>query len=274
MFNSKDRTEIEIALQNGFFSSSCKGTVWFSDFKFEKKDMTPSTDWHFLCLIFKSIDVTVEFKEKKDYRRKAEFSPADTAEITRILKRVPRSFKEISNNMMEVSRMDIITVEEPLSVLTGKYGEGYFIDPKDIKGTLDDYLDRETYNQIIVVAPLGELANWFGIGGMFYRSEIGFCQVSMNPGYKPFHPFEDAVFIHEVLHCLESRAKGNFRKVANLHDSGTGKYGLPYSEGKNEWIEWYRAYMRNTLPDKMGLTPEVYTVYNSTEYTLISNDME
>ena len=102
---------------------------------------------------------------------------------------------------------------------------------------------------------------------MFYDN-VGWCLVSYNPGYKPWHWLADALFVHEVLHCIEGRARG-IREIANLHDAGTGKYGLPYDDGKNEWIEWYVAYMRNTLPDGKGLPPEVYIVYNSKEYMII-----
>ena len=273
-FNSGNKTEIDLALRNGFFGGACKGTVWFSDIRIEKKDMTPSTSWNFLCLIFTDIDVVVEFKGNKNYRHTAHLSRADIAEITKTLNRVPHSFKNISNNLMRISNMDIITIQKPIAKLTGRYGEGYKINAKDIQESLDYYLDRPAYkyDQIIVVAPLGKLATgWTGLGGVFYRN-VGYCQVSLNPGWKPRHWFADAIFVHETLHCIESRAR-RIREIASLHDAGTGKYGLPYDDGKDEWIEWYRAYMRNTLPDKKGLPPEVYTVYNSLQYTVISTDM-
>ena len=271
-FNSGNKAEVDLALRNGFWGGACKGTAWFSDVIIEKKDMTPGNHWNFLCLIFANIDVTVELNGNKNHRHTARLSRADVAELTRALNRVPQSFRSISNDLMRVSKMDIRIIEKPMTQLTGKWGEGYSINTEDVKEVLDHYLNRETYNQIIVIAPIGELAvGWSGLGGGFYKN-AGYCQVSFNPGGKYSHWFADAIFVHEVLHCLESRARG-IREVANLHDAGTGKYGFPYDDGKNEWVEWYMAYMRNTLPDKKGLPPEVYRVYNSKKYTVISTDM-
>jgi len=273
-FYSGNKTRVDILLKNGYRDSTCKGTAWFSGFKLEEKvvipTMMPSTDWHFLCLIIKNIDATVEFKGEKNYHQKVSFSQEDVDEITEILNRVPYSFQNISDNMMRVPKMEIKTIETPLKRFADKYNDGYCLGVDDIKDALNYYLDRGgVYHQMIVVAPTGT-GGWGGVGGGFYR-KVGYASVSMTPGRLPRNSFPDAIFVHETLHCIESRAR-NIREIAALHDAGTGKYGHPYDDGKNEWIEWYTVYMRNTLPDKKGLPPEVYTVPNNTKYRLVMWD--
>jgi hypothetical protein len=259
---------VTIHLRNGFYYGACKGTAWFSDVKIEKKDMSPSTDWNFLCIIYENIDVTVNFKRNKEYNYQNSFSKSDIKNITSVLKKIPKSFSNISKNLMTVGTLDIVTVEEPLTKITGKFGRGYCIEARDIKDTIDLYSSKKSYNQIILIAPLGELADgWYGLGGGFYN-DVGYVQVTIIPGENIGLPvFPDGVFIHETLHCLESHAR-SMKEIAELHDGE--KYGY---NGENEWIEWYSAYMRNTLPDGKGLPKEVYTVYNG-RYNTISKNMK
>ena len=267
-FNSGSRTSVEIQLRNGFFYAACKGTAWFSNVRIEKKDMTPNTNWNFLCVIYKNIDVTVKnFKRNREYHHQSGFSQEDIDEITSAVKQIKKTFGKISDNLMTVANLSVFVVDDAITSITGKYNGGFCIEPEDIKETLDFYLSRNSYDQIIIVAPLGELANgWDGLGGSFYKN-IGFAQVSHTPDEKMgSDEFPDAVFIHETLHCLESRAR-EIKNIADLHDAR--KYG--YS-GENDWIEWYGDYMKNALPDDKGLPKEVYYVYNG-KYSLISSDM-
>jgi hypothetical protein len=269
-FNSNNRTSVDILLRNGFYSADCKGTAWFSDVKIEKKDMTPSTGWNFLCLIIKNIDVTLPLPAPNgsNYRQNASYSQADVDALKTVLHRVPNRFRDISNSLMTVSVFDVYEINTPLTKITGRWGNGYSINAEDIQSILDPYLAQKQYDQIIVVAPLGPLATgWAGLGGVFYKN-VGYTQMTLSPGDRYWHPtFPDAVFIHETLHCIESRAH-SIKAVADLHAAESYGYN-----GKSEGSEWYTAYRRNTLPDGKGLPKEVYNVYRGS-FTVISTNME
>jgi len=276
-FNSGDRTEVDLALRNGFWNGACKGAAWFSDLKIEKRDMAPSgTDWNFLCLIFKNIDVTVEWRGRKDHRHKKSCSSADIAEITKALKWLPDSFRDISGGRMRIAALDIMTVDAPVTQLSPcriNDTDGYNVDPNSIKTILDRHMDKKDYNQIIMVYPIGELAGcWGGLGGG-YRT-IGFAQHATTPGDRWVRgsPFPDAIYAHETLHHIEWRA-GQIRETAALHDAEKYGYDGHFNGVPDGWREWYRAYGRNTLPDGRGLPPEAYTVYNG-KYEVISTGME
>ena len=267
-FNSGSRKSVTLCLRNGYYYAACKGTAWFSDVKIEKKDMNPSTNWSVLCLIYKNIDVTLKnFRRAKEYHYENSFDDKDVAEISSAVKQIKKTFGKISDNIMTVSDLSVIAVDAPVTSMTGKYNGGVCIEPEDIQATLDLYLSRKKYDQIIIVAPLGELAHgWDGLGGGFYKN-LGYVQVSHIPGEKfGTDEFPDAVFVHEILHCIESRAK-EIKNVAALHDAGKYRYS-----SDNDWIEWYGDYMKNALDDGKGLPQEAYHVYNG-KYDIISSDM-
>jgi len=269
-FDSGSRTSVDIALRNGFRGAACKGTAWFSDVKIEKKDMIPTTAHNILALILKNVDVTVKLPAPNgsNYNQRASYSQEDVDKISSVLNRVPNSFKEISGGLMTVGNLDIVPVDTVVTKVTGIYQKGYCLNLDDVGPIMDKYIPNGQYDHIIVILPLGKLVDgWYGLSGGSYKN-INFVQVNINPG-QPFGlpVFPDAIFIHEILHNFEWKASMIKPTIASLH--AAEQYGY---NGTNEWIEWYTAYMRNTLPDGNGLPPEVYTVYHG-NFTTISTNM-
>jgi uncharacterized repeat protein (TIGR02543 family) len=158
---------------------------------------------------------------------------------------------------MSVNKLDIFVETEAITRISGNYIDPY----NDIAESLDKYLSNEIYNQIIVISPLNGVANgWFGLGGTFYN-DIGFAQVTVDSDSSWMFDeviFPDAVFVHEVLHCMETRSRVFNPQTAELHNNA----GYGFTDGSDEWRAWYTAYMQNTLEDGNGLDPRVYSVYN------------
>jgi len=60
MFNSKNRTTIQVGFRLGGNIEQSKGTVWFSDFKLEQGLASTNKNWNMALFIFKNVDVTID----------------------------------------------------------------------------------------------------------------------------------------------------------------------------------------------------------------------
>ena len=253
VFNSGNSETAQIRLENGNNFHACKGSAWFSDIRIEEKDMTPSTAWNMLALVYKDIDASLII-EGRTVKIHNKMDSAFEQFINGLLKKLPNLFYEASGGLMSISTMDIVMIDTPITNIKN----GAFVAPEDIVSDLDKHTKGKTYNQIIAVAsnatpdsPYG----WGGMGAMRYK-DMWFVETSFNQSVT-YGDNSMFLFLHEILHCLERKANLEIRPVANLHDSAV--YGL--SGGELE-MKWYSDYMQNRLPDKKGLPPEVYTVYN------------
>ena len=273
-FDSGDKTEITLCLRNGMYGATCKGTAWFSDVKLEKREDTGSTnEWNFLVLIFKNVDAPVTMNGK-NYNYKDSLDDIDVKYLTGVLNNLYTSFESISGGLMKVKKIDIIAIDEKVTSLSKDGMGGYYIEPyNDIGETLDKYISKDEYNQIIAISPISGLAiAWAGVGGMYY-GDIGFCEITYKtrsdyPGN--FKSFPDALFVHETLHCIERKSKEiNPEKTPELHNNA--EFG--YTDGSDEWRSWYTAYMRATLKGDKGIDPRAYMVYNNSKYSIVSDDM-
>lgn len=172
LFNSKDREEIKIGFRLGGNQDDSKGTAWFSDFSLEEGSLNNSKTWNFACFIFKNVDVEIEGKQEK-----ISMSLNDIDVINRDIERFGKACKELSNNNMEVS-YDIYEIDIPISSVTYSETYGYYIDPKDVKDIIKEYLNKKEYDHIFACAKLGDknkgieipVNDWIGLRRNGFKS--------------------------------------------------------------------------------------------------------
>lgn len=273
-FTTGNETEYKLCLQNGIFNGDCKGTAWFSDVKLEKAHLT--NDWTILAVVFRNVNAKVVLDGKKTtYKDHIDSSMEKKVKST--LKTLKTSLKSMSGGLISASKIDYVTVDDPVTELTDyhydgdKWGvgeiNGYMLDQEAdcISKVLDKQLAKKQYNQIIVFAPLdGVSLGWGGLGG-FYKS-IPFAQINCYEWAFSDKEFPEGTIVHEMLHGLEYRSRLiDENKTPKLHSAPDFNY-------QNGSRKWYIDYMRAALPGGKGIIPSVYKV-PSGKYTLISDDM-
>lgn len=273
MFNSKNRETVDIGFRLGGYDEKVLGTAWFSDFTIEEGTLDADNEWNMACFIIQNIDATVNI-DNKEAQIKLSMTSSDIANIKSNMSRIVDSIKNMSGNQMAMT-YDTFEIDMPLKSLSYDENNGYYIDPADIRDVLEEYLDREEYDYIYVVAKFENLNenknasghDWIGLGGMDYY-EIGFSNIRLLDTensylyqYSSNNTFPEEVFIHEFLHTLERNEKeyGN-TNVVSLHDYEQYGYKRENTDGLRKW---YIAYMQNLITNtdgtKVGLTSNIYT---------------
>lgn len=267
LFNSKNRTSVDIGFRLGGYEDDCSGTVWFSDFKIESGVEDVSNEWNFVCFILKNADIN---NNTEGHDVTLSMSQSDIKEMKNNMLRFKNSCEELSGYNIKV-KYDIIEIEEPLTSLSYDEQSGYYVAPKDIMKSIDKYLEETEYDHIFICVRLGNMItqteyDWLGLGGMYYRG-IGYSNIRLpndinSYSYKynaSINTFPEEVFIHEFLHTLERNQESYEYEVPALHDYK--KYGY-----KNEALigqkEWYRDYMQCNVDyngEKIGLKNFIYT---------------
>lgn len=97
-FDSKNRTNVDIAFRLGAYDDNSKGTVWFSDFKLEKGKKDENNNWNFICLIMKNLEVEIE-KDGVKTKTNLNLKPSEIALIENNMKRFQTSMKEMSQRI-------------------------------------------------------------------------------------------------------------------------------------------------------------------------------
>lgn len=299
MTNSKNWTEIScifttgadtkdyyLRLCNGMYNY-CKGTAWFNDIRLEKAKTT--NDWNIFAVFFKNVETDVDLHGKTTILKptgeglthlSATIADADIAEIKLVTNKLKNTLDELSGGLVDVKKIDYVTIDEPLTKLADySDGKGYCLDytTDEISKVLDKYLAKKNYQQIIVYAPVSEIAGgWFGRGGSLYNG-VRICQIATaNNGRTRDYEGDDfceGVFVHEILHGVDFESKVYAPDTPDLHEN-IGIYadtGL-YSEEVDGWRSYYRDYMSHTLPDGRGVDPRAY--YRADGYTLVDSGME
>lgn len=64
MFNSKNRTSVNLGFRLGSYNDNCTGTAWFSDFTIEQGNVDNSNNWKFVCFIIENVNLNVEINGK------------------------------------------------------------------------------------------------------------------------------------------------------------------------------------------------------------------
>lgn len=94
-FDSKNRTNVDIAFRLGAYDDNSKGTVWFTDFKLEKGKKDENNNWNFICLIMKNLEVDI-VKNGNKTKTNLNLKPSEIALIENNMKRFQTSMKEMS----------------------------------------------------------------------------------------------------------------------------------------------------------------------------------
>lgn len=259
MFNSRNRTEVSIALRLGAYDSYAKGKCWFSNFKIEEGiKLKENTNWNVLCLIYKQIDVDININGKIK-NIKLSMSDDDISTIKEEMNRFKQSCNELSNNKMSVS-YDIKVIDSPITTLTYSENNEYYVAPEDVEQDLEKIISDKEYDHIFVVTRLTDkesnlyvpVNDWLGLGSMDYLG-IGYSLVRMPDKrtnyiykYSSNVQFPEEVFVHEFLHTLERNQSDLGYDVPDLH--GNEMYGY-VSDLKEGLKIWYKDYMNKEIQD-------------------------
>ncbi len=272
LFNSKNRTEVEIGFRLGGYDALSKGTAWFSDFTMEAGIQSDDTNWKVACFIFPKIDVDVEVNGQVQHVS-LQMTDNDIRAVKTNLERYQTSIAEISHQKMSVE-YEVYTIEEPIHTLSYDEENGYYVSANDVYDQIHTYVEQNEYDHIYVAIRLADtqkgndilVNDWIGLGGMDYFG-IGFSNIRMpddeNNYVYQYHyllnTFPEEVFIHEFLHTLERNSEEYGYEVPALHDFS--KYG--YSDRGNQGLkEWYEDYMNQEIEyqgTKIGIPQQMYT---------------
>lgn len=266
-----DQNEILLSFYNGFVDTGCKGTAWFSDIKLEKAET--DNKWNILAVTFTDIDANVKYKGKKIHYT-ASINSKDMKLINDAFKKLPESLEKASGGLMTVDKLTRLTVSTPTDSLTKSY-EGYKIDfnAKDVSRILDKYMDKEIYNQIIIIAPLKDIQPaWSGASVGFYR---GAHVVELRHDSAFSLPIRaQGTIIHEMAHGMESRSKVIDPSTPDLHSYQTTTNILDRKTPElieAGLIDWYGKYMTRRLKGGKGLHPSVFNVLD--HWSVVDDDM-
>ena len=145
MFNSNNRTSVELGFRLGGYEDYSKGTVWFSDFKIEEGSMDYDTNWNIACFIIDNINTTLTEGDKAGTSVDIEVSSDDISTIRKDLSRLENSIKEISGNRMNIT-YDLIEIKDTLTTLSYNETNKYYAGPKDVYPLIDEYIQKEVPN--------------------------------------------------------------------------------------------------------------------------------
>lgn len=271
MFNSKNRTSVDIAFRLGGYDAKAKGEAWFTDFHLEQGSLDTDKNWHFACFIFPNVKATAK-GGKIEKRVNLTMNEEEKQDIYADMERLKETCSNFSSGLMNVT-YDIIEIEEPItSISYSEEDAGFYIDPVDVQKQIDKYVKKTEYDHIYVATVLGDLnsnhyltqtADWVGLGSMDYYG-IGFSNLRLpnsenNYTYKydyRVNTFPEEVLLHEFLHTLERNSKEYGYDIIELHASEQFGYKTQKKVGLKDW---YQDYMRGNVSDGKGLNPHIYT---------------
>lgn len=270
IFNSKNRTEINIAFRLGSIYGDAKGKAIFSDIKVEKTDVKDNK-WNIACFIIDDIDANLNGKNYK-----VSMTEEDKYIIKQNIERFKNTMESFSEGNMDITT-ECIEISEPLKTLSYSDENYYYIEPYDVYDLINSYVDEGEYDHIFVATRMGDVRTgveipvneWIGLGGMRYK-DIGFSNIRLpndmenTTMYKydiMSDTFPEEVFVHEFLHTLE-RNLAEYEEedtFPKLHDYE--KYGYD-DKGTDGLKNWYEDYMRKSVrngTDYVGLSKVVYS---------------
>ena len=154
LFNSKNRTEVEIGFRLGSYADNCKGTAWFSDLQLEVGSESQDTNWNMVCFIFRNLDVTIE-KGGVETRIQESMTELDVSYMKDNMERLKDSFKQLSNYQMTME-YEIIEITEPITAVSYDEENGYYVSSSDVAHIIEPYVQQEKYDYIYAAIKLGE----------------------------------------------------------------------------------------------------------------------
>ena len=279
IFNSKNRTEVNIAFRLGSIYGDAKGKATFSDIKVEKTDLKDNK-WNVVCFLLDDIDANLN-----GIRYKVSMTDEDKYIIKQNLERFKTTMEDFSEGKMDIETK-CIEIKEPLKTLSYSEENYYYIEPEDVYDLIDSCVSEGEYDHIFVATRMGDVRtgveipvnDWIGLGGIRY-DDIGFSNIRLpndmarTTMYKydiMSDTFPEEVFVHEFLHTLE-RNLAEYEDESSfpaLHDYE--KYGYS-DEGTDGLKDWYKDYMRKEIRsgnDYIGLSETVYSTmpFNKSDF--------
>ena len=273
VFNSKNRTELEIGFRLGGNFDDSKGTAWFSDIKIEAGIAEQDNNWKMLCLLFEETKVDLNINGVvKNFDLK--LTDSDLYDMQLCINRFENSMKELSNGKIKVS-CDIQRVLTPITSMSYDEENGFYVAPYDVKDIIDSYIKQGKYDHIFIAFRTGDINSkneipvndWIGLGSMEYRN-IGFSNIRLpnsesNYIYKydvRVNTFPEEVYVHEFIHTLERNAEEYGYERPELHSYE--KYGYK-SENIVGLKQWYADYMNKQIKTAsdgyIGLPQEIFS---------------
>lgn len=148
IFNSKDRTSVNLGFRLGGNSGYAKGTAWFSDFTFEEGIADNSNQWNFAYFILENTDVNVSGKQVN-----IKTTENDIKDIKQTINRFTNSCEELSQRKMKCSS-EIYEIETPLTELSYDEEFGYYVSPENVEELIKKYIEEKNYDHIFVIMRL------------------------------------------------------------------------------------------------------------------------
>lgn len=279
-----DQTTINLALQNGIYDSSCKGTAWFSDVKLEKAETTNS--WDILAVIVRNVDANVTYNGK---RGKDCLTLEEENDIIKYgIEKTKQTLEELSRGKIKVNSIDTKYVNEALTEkdLVQNDDGGYNVSANKserVSRILNQYLSEKRYNQILFFVPLADIAGgWWGLGGTEFNGiyDVQFAQYtqSWSGSYKSDYEHNDnyaKVIVHEICHGLEADSSYLLGKENSpgFHDEIFAHAAIDpnISYGGYE-LPAIRDFLNGETLSGKTLHPSVFYRPNG-KFTLVDNDM-
>ena len=112
IFNSKNRTSVNIAFRLGGSDGYAKGNAWFSDFSIEQGEKDDNNNWKFACLIFDNTSVTINNNPVD-----IQITSNDIVDIKNTINRFEKSCNTLSENKMTAD-CDIYEIQDPITSLS------------------------------------------------------------------------------------------------------------------------------------------------------------
>lgn len=269
IFNSKNRTTIDIGFRLGGVDGLAKGEAWFSDFKIEQGQSDNDNNWNMACFIFENTNVNINNNQIN-----IQTTSTDIKDIKDTINRFEKACNELSEGKM-TAKCDIYQIQEPITSLSYDEEFGYFVSPEDIENQIKNIINQNNYDHIFAVVRLGneehendiEIKDWIGLGSMDYYG-IGFSNIRLPNSSRSYiykysttvNQFPEEVFLHEFLHSLERTAGEYGYQIPALHDYENYGYENEYLIGQKKW---YKDYMNKAIyssGEYIGLPGEIYTL--------------
>ena len=155
LFDSKNRTEVNIGFRLGAYSDNCKGTAWFSDLKLEIGSKKVDTHWKMACFIVENLDVNIEIAGKQEHIVEKMYNE-DVKNIKENIARAKESMRALSGYQMTME-YDIIEIDEPITDVTYEVENGYYLSPANVSEIMEEYIVNGDYDYIYVIARFGNI---------------------------------------------------------------------------------------------------------------------
>lgn len=148
IFNSKNRSEIEVGFRLGGYLGNCTGTAWFSDFKIEEGSSSQEDQWNFACFVFENTDVRVNQKQVK-----LEVTTQDKEDIQDTIQRFELACQNLSNGKMKAN-CHIYQIQDPITNLSYDEEFGYYVAPEDVEEQIKKKINESEYDHIFIIVRL------------------------------------------------------------------------------------------------------------------------